>query len=123
MRLTKEDISLGWHTSNRRAVSPIISEPNFESFLFTDSYDEWYFFREAPKKFDAVALCNYLGISLGRADEFNFEGGCDLIAALSEYQPVAVASWNDSFSYYLVNEEPKSFSRKIQTPSRPASNS
>jgi len=104
MELTEEDISLGWSTINNRAVSPIINEENLTTFLFTDSYDEWYFFRCVPEKFSAVAFCNYLGMSLQRAEELEFEGGCNLIASLTKYEPVAVAGWNEAFSYYLSQE-------------------
>ena len=102
MGLSQEELELGWSIINQRAVSPVIDEENINSFLYTDSYDEWYFFKDVPKDFDAVAFCNYLGRSRQRADELDFDGGCDLVSALSKYKPVAVAGWNDDFSYYLI---------------------
>lgn len=104
MGLSQKDLGLGWSTMNNRAVSPVIDENNLNSFLYTDSYDEWYFFKDIPKSFDAVAFCNYLGLSLQRADEITFEGGCDLILALAKYKPVAIAGWNDAISYYLIQK-------------------
>ena len=101
MRLAEEDIALGWTTINGRAVSPAIDDQNLAKFLYTDSYDEWYFFKNVPEDFNAVAFCNFLGLSLERADELNFEGGCDLVTALKKYKPIAIAGWSDAFSYYL----------------------
>jgi hypothetical protein len=58
MKLCQEDLDMGWTIINDRAVSPIINESNLESFLYTDSYDEWYFFNNIPSNFDAIAFCN-----------------------------------------------------------------
>lgn len=104
MALAENEIQLGWSIINSRAVSPVITEEGLNSFLYTDSYDEWYFFKDVPANFNAIAFCNFLGLSLQRADELNFEGGCDLISALTEYKPTAVAGWNDVFSYCIIQK-------------------
>jgi len=99
--LLDSDFINGWESINNRAVSPIITESFLDSFLYTDGYDEWYFFKEVPQSFDATAFCNYAGVTLDRAEELNFEGGCDLVSALNEFKPIVVAGWNEHVSYYL----------------------
>ncbi len=103
-KLDEKDIENGWKSINNRAVSPRITERNISTFLYTDGYDEWYFFNEVPEYFDAIAFCNYYGLSVGQADQLNFEGACDMVAALENYAPIAVAGWNNEFSYYLTRK-------------------
>ncbi|MES9860142.1 MAG: hypothetical protein ABW157_19645 [Candidatus Thiodiazotropha sp. LLP2] len=101
LRLSQEELNKGWYIVNNRAVSPILEENWIDSFPFTDGYDEWYFFEEMPQIFDAVAFCNYYGVSLEKVGKLSIEGGCDLIFALQKYKPVAIAGWNNEFSYYI----------------------
>ena len=103
-KLDEKDIENGWMSINNRAVSPRITEENICSFLYTDGYDEWYFFNEVPERFSAIAFCNYYGLSIGQADQLNFDGGCDMVVALETYSPIAVAGWNNEFSYYLTRK-------------------
>lgn len=103
-KISEIDTKNGWKSIGNRAVSPIITEESISTFLYTDGYDEWYFFSGVPKKFDAVAFCNYYGVSIGQAEQLNFEGGCDMVIALERYSPIAVAGWNNKFSYYLIKK-------------------
>lgn len=106
-KIAGKDIENGWQSINGRAVSPKITEKNINNFLFTDGYDEWYFFNEVPDNFKAVAFCNYSGLSFDQMSQLKVRGACDFAAALEQYRPIAVAGWNNDFSYYLISKLPE----------------
>ncbi len=102
--LKEKYLEEGWEVINGRAVSPVIDERIIRSFMYTDCYDEWYFFDEVPDVMYIEAFCNWGADGFEEAESYETleTKGFNLLSALHNYKPVAVAGWNADISYYLT---------------------